>query len=76
MDEDGKTEVKGKAHCVSSSSDRLRLLWLRLASTSRIILPWRKGGAKAVVCEVSLDGPKRIEQRVSYDMGTDTGEDT
>jgi hypothetical protein len=35
---------------------------------SRIILHWRNGGAKSVNPEVSLDGPKRLGQEVSYDM--------
>jgi hypothetical protein len=41
---------------------------LRLAYASRIVLPPRKGGAKAVNNKVSLDGPKRLGQRVSHDM--------
>jgi hypothetical protein len=68
MDEDDKTQVKNRAHCVikminqralSSSSDRLRPQWSRLASLSRIVLSWHKGGPKALSREVSLDGPTR-----------------
>jgi hypothetical protein len=33
---------------------------------SKIVLSWRKGGPKAVICEISLDSPTC--KRVSYDM--------
>ncbi len=45
---------------LSNSSDRLRLQLSRQASTSKIVPSWRKGDSKAVVCEVSLDGPYQL----------------
>jgi hypothetical protein len=60
MDEDDKSEVKNKARCVIKMKtqralkliDRLRPQWSRLASMSRIVLSWCKGGPKAVICKV------------------------
>ncbi len=74
MDEKDETEVKNKAHCVIKMKTQRAVKLIRQADAtavkigimSKIVLSWRKGGLKAVICKVSLDRPTC--KGVSYDM--------